>query len=505
MPDSRDSLLADSRRLMTEGRWNEACARLEQGLAAAPSDILIAFTLATAYRLSGSTERAADLFDRLHNALPDMAEAAVGLAQCRSDLGAPDEARTALRRFAIRNPEASQVYSALGEISLKTGCNDDVVAAFSRSVALAPTAAHHGNLAEALSLRNMFESAERHYKAALKLAPDSPASRRNYAIHLLVQGKVEEGWRAFEARLDPRLPDAPARTLTLPRWDGSDIRERHLLVVSEQGLGDEIRLAALLPELAGKARQLTVECDPRLVSLFERSLPGIRIHAFSRIKRGGRGHYSYGWLPPEDGPDCYIELGSVAFRLARPLTLPNNDHGFLKPDPDISAPLRDRLRDQPGPARWVGLSWASGAQHFGRATNYPPLEAWRDLLSLPDVSFLCLQYDPTAEDIERLSEFSGQNILQLEGLDLRNDIESLAALSGCLDLVLSVGNATAALAGAVGTPTIELLSTPGWVPLIEGQDSFLAANHRCTQSVPGDWSAPMKRARELALLRLAQS
>ncbi|WP_420405618.1 hypothetical protein [Nisaea sp.] len=505
MPESRDSLLADSRRLMTEGRWNEACARLEQGLAAAPADLLIAFTLATAYRLSGSGEKAAELFARLHTALPDMAEAAVGLAQCRADLGAPKEACRVLRRFAARNPATAQTYTALGEICLKSGDNDAVVDAFARATALAPTATHHGNLAEALSIRREFAPAELQYRKALELAPDTPALRLNYAVHLLSQGKVREGWRAFEARLDPRLPDAPARNLSLPRWDGSCLTARHLLVVSEQGLGDEIRLAALLPELAGRARLVTVECDPRLVTLFQRSMPEIRFHAFSRIKRGGRGHYAYGWLPAEDGPDCYIELGSLALRLERPLALPERESGFLHPDPGIAWTLRDRLREKAGSGPLIGLSWTSSARQFGRATNYPPLDAWRDLLALPDASFVSLQHDNAAHDAARLAELTGRTVLQLDGLDLRNDLESLAALASNLDLMLSVGNATAALAGAVGTPTVELLSTPGWVPLIEDRDSFLAANYRCTQTVPGDWSSPIERARELALLRLTHS
>ncbi|UUX49472.1 tetratricopeptide repeat protein [Nisaea acidiphila] len=489
---------------MANGKWNEARSRLEQAFAAAPTDILIAFSLATAYRLSGAAEKAATLFEQLHNAAPEWPECAVGLAQSRADLGHPDGAVAFLRRFAMRQPDAAQIYAAIGDICLKSGRYEEAPKGFSRAVTLAPSAENHGNLAEALSLHRAFDAAEPHYERALRLAPDSPNLRLNYAIHLLSQGKVHEGWQAFEARLDPRLPDAPLRALSLPRWNGEQFADRHLLVVSEQGLGDEIRLAALLPEVAERVGRLTVECDPRLIPLFRRSFPGLDIHAFSRVKRGGHGHYSYGWLPERDGPDCYIELGSLAHILDRPLAPPRNRNSYLKPDPERARALAARLRDTSDGCPLVGISWASGARHFGRGTNYPPLRAWNNLLNLPDVRFVSLQYGEAGDDLRSLSELAGRQILRFPDLDLRNDLETLAALASSLDLVLSVGNATAALSGAVGTPTVEILSTPGWVPLIGGQDYFLAANHRCIQSTLGDWDGPVAEARELARTRLAQ-
>lgn len=505
MPDSRDSLIADCRHLMGEGKWNEARARLEQALAANPTDVLIAYTLATAYRLSGASDRARTIFGSLNAALPEMSEAATGLALVDADLGRAQAALDLLQRFAIRHPGVAQVYATAGEIALKSSHFDSVIPAFSRAVMLAPTAAQHGNLAEVLSLRHSFQDAERHYRHALELDPDSPSLRLNYAVHLLSQGKVRDGWQAFEARLDPRIPDAPVRTLSLPRWDGSGLSDRHLLVVSEQGLGDEIRLASLLPDLLDAAGAVTVECDPRLVSLFARAMPKLRAKPYSRVKRAGHGHYTYGWLPEKDGPDCYIELGSLPLRLNLPLRDPKNAAGYLRPQPDLANEIGKELRAKARSRRLVGLSWLSGAQQFGRATNYPPLTVWRDLLDLPDVGLVSLQYGVAEADVRALSELAEREILNLEHLELRDDLESLAALGSCLDLVLSVGNATAALTGAVGTPTIELLSTPGWVPRIGEQDTFLGANLRCAQTRQGDWSGPVTRARSLALQQLQQS
>lgn len=507
MTDSRDSLLAECSRLMAAGRWNEATSRLEQALVAAPTDVLIAFSLATAYRQSAELEKAEALFARLHAALPDMPEAVIGLAQSRAEQGRQEDAAHLLRAFLIRNPAASAaVESALGTILLKSGHPTMAVTGFERAARLAPSAQTLGNLAEIKSLHRHFDAAEPLYKQALALAPELPSLRLNYAVHLLSQGKVRDGWVAFEARLCPEIPDAPIRKIPLERWDGTKPENRHILVASEQGLGDEIRFSALLPALAARARKVTVECDPRLVPIFARSFPDLEVRSFSRVKRAGHGQYSYGWLPAEDGPDCYIDLGSLPLMLNWPYEAPDNKNGFLRPLPDRVRQMRSILSDAsdetaqaPGEhMRLVGLSWASSANHFGRAGNYPPLPLWKDLLCLPNVRFVSLQHDPSGVETRNLAEMSGREVLHLPDLDLRNDLESLAALEAALDLVLSIGNATGALAGAIGTPVIELVSTPGWVPLIGERDCFIGATRRVAQTAPGSWEQPLERAFTLA-------
>lgn len=502
MPESRDSLLTDCQQLMASGKWNEARSRLENAFAAAPADALIAYTLATACRLSGAPDRAAQLFHAIHTALPEMAEAAIGLAHSLAELGRSAEAVRILRRYLAHYPERASAYAALAEIWLKSGNFDSVTWSFKAAAILAPAADSLGNLAESLSLERSFEEAEHYYRLALSKAPDSARLKLNYAVHLLSQGHTGDGWRYFEARLDPEVADAPVRALSLPRWDGTTPEDRHLLVVSEQGLGDEIRLAAMLPALAKIAGALTVECDPRLISLYRRSMPGINFHAFSRTKRSGRGHYTYNWLPRDGSPDCYIEIGSLPLMLDLGHAGPENTSGFLVPLSTLQDEIGASLKAAAKGRHLVGLSWASGARLFGRATNYPPPESWQSLLNLPDTCFVSLQYGEAADAVKQMEDATGCKILQLENLDLRDDMEALAALEASLDLVLSVGNATAALAGAVGTKTLELLSSPGWVPRLDERDFFLGATHRMAQRHLGDWTYPVERARELALAHL---
>src|SRR5215218_6964810 len=53
-------------------------------------------------------------------------------------------------------------------------------------------------------------------------------------------------------------------------WRGEELRNRRVLVRCYHGLGDTIQFARFLPPLAGLTRELSVWCQPELLSLIER-------------------------------------------------------------------------------------------------------------------------------------------------------------------------------------------------------------------------------------------
>lgn len=98
-----------------------------------------------------------------------------------------------------------------------------------------------------------------------------------------------------------------------PRWDG---RPCKLLVIAEQGIGDEILFSSCFKDLQAQNPDLTIECDDRLRPIFERSFPGInfvtRWKSFS-TKPGGstpweledhRGDYD-AFIPAGSAPSLY--------------------------------------------------------------------------------------------------------------------------------------------------------------------------------------------------------
>ena len=63
-------------------------------------------------------------------------------------------------------------------------------------------------------------------------------------------------------------------------WQGEDITGKKVLIVGEQGLGDEFMFANIIPDVLrdlGPEGKLQIAVDPRLVPLFQRSFPDAEV------------------------------------------------------------------------------------------------------------------------------------------------------------------------------------------------------------------------------------
>jgi tetratricopeptide (TPR) repeat protein len=150
---------------------------------------------------------------------------------------------------------------------------------------------------------------------AVALEPDNRSVRLARATILLSQGIWDPGLADYEYRLQPDAGLQIVRDLNLPRWQGEDLDGETLLVVAEQGVGDQMRMARDLPTLQGLCGRLIVECASRLAPIFARSLPGITVVPSMESRQGPMHRFDYGWLAEHAPVHAYIELGSVMLRL----------------------------------------------------------------------------------------------------------------------------------------------------------------------------------------------
>ena len=169
--------------------------------------------------------------------------------------------------------------------------------------------------------------------------------------------------------------------------------------------------------------------------------------------------------PPGPAVDVWAPLGSLPRRFRRRHDDFEPRHGYLKPASGRIAFWRDWLGE--GPA--VGLSWRSGLNAGRRARNAPALAAWAPLLQTGGVRFVHLQYGAQTPELDLLDAMAAAPLLR-PPLDLRDDLDELAALCTALDLLVSVPNATAALAAACGAQTWFLTAPNAWPRL--GTDGY---------------------------------
>ncbi len=451
-----------------------------------PEDAAIAGDLGRLAHRLGMLPQAAELLATHLRAQPDHPESINSLACVLRDQHEHGAAIALLQEAIRRAPADQRFWNTLGTVLSAQGQSGAAAAFFEEALRLAPgySGARYnlacaqldlGDVGAALSSCELAlaEAAEPAERATIRFAR---------ATMLLCAGRLGEGWEAYEARLDPDLPDSPIFEISLPRLPGP-VADGPLLVVAEQGVGDEILFAGLLPDLLAESAQVTLAAEPRLLALFQRSFPNVRVipHATQRVKGRRRR-----WVPDEPAAGSWIPLASLTRRYRRSVADFPDRPRYLSPDPARVAHWRGWLAAQPG--RTAGLLWKGGSAIATRALQYCPFAELEPVLKTPGISFVNLQYGDSGPE-QAAAAAMGVELLQPPGLNLREDLDDLAALCSALDLVIGPANATTNLAAACGAQVWFVAAPMAWTqlgtdgsPWYRGSRTFVAAGH-------GEWTA----------------
>ena len=311
------------------------------------------------------------------------------------------------------------------------------------------------NIAESLANLQRNDEALVYIDRAISRNPCSQQLRLNKAFTLLLLKKYKEGWQAYEARLSKEIDEAPKRLINVPRWKHEPLKDKTILVCSEQGVGDEIFFSAYVRKLARIAKHVIIETDPRLVPLFSRSFKNLEVHPYSRRVSGTQPVYSYHWLKKcKIYPDLFIDLACLPYFLKETHQKLLSTTPHLKGDINVTRAWKDRLKKMTGDKPVLGLFWRSGLYISARKHFYPTIDLWGPILSLKNVAFLSLQFDDDSHDIMLAKQLFGAEILKVEDINLRDDLDQTASLCKALTGVIAPSTTTAHLSGSVGTKTI---------------------------------------------------
>lgn len=365
-------------------------------------------------------------------------------------------------RAVSKHPSSAVAFNNLGSALVEMGMFNDAKHAFETSLLLDPTSfLARFNLAKESSHSGNVQLAIQHleYLKAGNFAKDQRQLDMldlQLGIDYLIRGQIKDGWELYEKGFSSAIPASLARTpqrkFSVPLWGGQDLHSgERLMIWREQGVGDEIRFASLIPLLPESVRNnLVLECDHRLVNLFARSMPEVTVRAESQTTNDFNYHLPIGSLPR-------LLMNSVdVLRDAPPL---------LRPDPIAVEKFATRLAEFNG-KKLIGICWRSHKLSATRNKKYTALEDWRRILSTPGAAFINLQYGECEEEIQQVERNLSIRILRWPDLDLMNDFSGVAALIKNLDLVVSISSAVVPLAGAAGTQTI-CMTRQNWVLLGE--------------------------------------
>jgi Flp pilus assembly protein TadD len=448
----------------------------ETALQLLPDHAEIANDLGRLAYMLGMKEVAEKLFAHFLARHPGHPEGANNLACALRDQERFDEAVELLRPVIYAEPEIALLWNPLGTVLNEQGEIGQSITFYDEALRLDPGFArcryNRGNAR--LSMGDAVGALGDVERALSEAVLESEVSMMKLArstIHLCA-GRVGEGWDGYEERLAPTFGDVTHFAIERPRWEpGQDIAGKSIAVIGEQGLGDEVMFANVLPDVVealGEDGRLTIAVEHRLVSLFQRTFPQARVGAHATYKVDNHVLRAAPFVDDWSTVDCWTPIASLLREHRRSADAYPARPRFLHADPARVDHWRGVLADL-GTNPRIGVLWKSLKLDAARRRYFSPFEQWKPVLERAGTTFVNLQYgDCDAELAE--ARAMGIEIWNPPGIDLKNDLDDVAALSCAMDLIIGPANATTNIAAACGAP-VWLISTPGAWPRL-GTDRY---------------------------------
>jgi tetratricopeptide (TPR) repeat protein len=462
--------------LAQQGKPEEAARALEEAIRLRPDYAEAFYNLGNVLQGMGKRDDAISRYQEAVRLRPGYGEAHNNLGLALTEAGRHGEAAVVLRQAVRLRPEAAEGHNNLGLAHAGQGRFAEAEACYQEALRLDPGYVEaHNNLGSAYKEQGRLEEALACYRQALWLDPNSASTRYNRSLALLQGGNYEEGWREYEHRW--RRKQARGRTFPRPRWDGSPLEGRTVLLWCEQGLGDAIHFVRYAALVKARGGRVVLECPGFLIPLFS-TCPGV-----DRLVVEGE-------PPPEY--DVQAPLLSLPLLLGTtPETVPAGVP-YLSAEPARVGKWKARLEALPGFK--VGVIW-QGNPHFtwDRWRSFP-LADLAPAAAVDGTSLVSLQKGP---GVEQLRGLKGQfAVEELDGLDAEGGaFLDTAAVMKCLDLVVTADTAAAHLAGALGVPAwVALSAVADWRWMIGREDTpWYPTLRLCRQRTLGDWGGVFAR------------
>ncbi len=486
-----------------------AATMTRRALRRAPEDLDITLQLANIYFSQKHYEKSEEQFRAALKTEAKNVEALRRLALVLQESGRnPEEAEALVRQVVELAPDDVQAWLQLGALCANENRRyDDAEKAFSKALELAPdtaSALHNygllkrflGDLTEAekylqraceiypheadfaFSLGSCYlykediEEALKWFERSIELNPNNNAAQVYKAFALFHLDRYGEAWQQYEKRLE--LKEFVDANYERPRWNGEDITGMPLLLLSEQGMGDNLQFVRYAETAATRGAKVIVMTHKPLLRLFQ-SLRGV-----SSVVNGipeARHFYRY-------SPLMSLPLVFGTDREEVPDNVP-----YLKAPDDLIETWRKRLSAHSGFK--VGLCWRGNSRHVNDRFRSSSLEEMSKLLGIPECTFFSLHKE-RPENEQDLPE----GLIDI-GSDFEDFADTAAAMEA-LDLVISVDTSVCHVAGATGCKI--------WTMIARGPDFRWGLKTDKTAWYPtmtlyrqdklGDWSDVYQRMRE---------
>ena len=423
--------------LVRRGRFAEALAAVDAGLAAAPNDADALNTRSAVLRGLWRLDEAAEAARAALRRRPDFPEAAVNLGTALLRAAKPEPALAAYSTAAALRRDYGDAICGQGLALRALDRLDEARAAFDRAVAL--------GCREAMSGLGCLD---------------------------LMLGDFERGFEGYEARWVDGKSIAEALGVRYPLWKGPTAPPQRVLVINDHGLGDTIQFARYLPLMARAGAEPHFLCPAKLHRLIGPAVAG-------RIFEREPGDVKF---------DAQIAISSLPRAFATRLDSVPAEVPYLFPE-------RYRI------ARWaeeigrdgfrIGCVWQGNANPEADIARSFPLAALAPLAAIAGARLVSLQRGFGEEQLgSKPPDFPITKLSADYDAGPHAFVDAAAAMMS-LDLVVACDTSIAHLAGALGRPVWVALKRDSEWRWLRGRDDspWYPTMRLFRQPTAGDWAS----------------
>ena len=468
-------------------KYDLAINLINQAIEIDPNQSSFFNNLGLTLQKQGRFEEAVQAYKQTIDLNSESSECYYNLGITLNDQGKLEEAIQAYQRAIEINPNHIEACNSLGIAFKDLGKLEESVQAYQDAIRINPNQGPtHNNLGNVLRDQGKLEEAIQAYQQAIEINPKFPEAHHNLGTSLFLAGDFKNCWKHYEWRW--KCPNThlslKERHLPQTRWEGSGLTDTSILVWAEQGVGDQVTFASMFPDLLQAGARVTVECEQRLIPLFKRSFPEIQFYPQENLPHTQLFDTNINYQVPMGNLGRWFRTDRDSFT--------RNKQSYLTACPKETKKRRRKYKELSNGRMLVGVSWKSAGpdQSWSESRSIPLNDYWISVLSNQDCYFINLQYGDVKQELELLKSETGLIVYNDQDICTFENLDGFAAQVLALDLVISIDNTTAHIAGALGQEVWTLLPhIPYWRWLQDVEDTLWYKNMRLfRQDRIGDWS-----------------
>ena len=430
-------------------KHQEAVDLFKKAIEIDPNFALAQNNLGTTLNNMGKGNEAISYFKKAIQNNPNFIEAYNNLGNAMKVSGKPNEAINFFEKAIQINPKYTLAYNNLGNTYRHLLQQEKAISCYQKAINIRPNfLTAHTNLASVYRELGKHQLALDCYAHALNIDPNSPQANNNFGMLLLMLSDFDKGFEYYEWRkkilTHQDYSEYLKLNLTSKVWNGEDLNNKTILILSEQGFGDIFEFARYLFILKRKYETKVIfRARKKLVHLFKKN-------EFEVISETDP-------LPQHDYHCFLLSLPKIFFEKEKKLAKRIN---YINVDEKIILKWKDKLSSIKGYK--VGINWQGDPKSDLSRLRSTPLSLFETFFSIENLNFISLQKGSGAEQIQnfkyrdRLYDF-------MSDADNKNAFEDTIGILKNLDLVITSDTSLAHVSSTLGVKTwVVLPLSPHW-------------------------------------------